>query len=133
MAEAMPKAHIVTLNQPKPAEFERAVKHLALYRNVSLLQVCSWDYLEALEPGMLFDLVFVDGDHVQIGRDLPWWEHIAPGGLFLFHDYSPEKSGRPCVPVYEGINRWMVEKDLEPDVLVVDDRQVGMIGFYNGR
>jgi len=85
LAEAAPGAEIVTLN-PKLSEYERAVKHLAAYPHVVPFNLRSWDYW--LEPGAVgpWDLVFVDGDHQQVHRDLIWWQRLAPGGLFLFHD-----------------------------------------------
>jgi len=126
MAEAAPLAEIVTLN-PKQAEYECAVGHLAVYENVMPVLAYSWDYLT--EDLGDFDLIFVDGSHNQVSRDMPWWDRVAPGGLFLFHDYSPEGSGRPTPEVYAAVNLWMADKGLEPYVLVVDHRQVGMIGF----
>jgi predicted O-methyltransferase YrrM len=47
------------------------------------------------------DLVFVDGDHSQAGCELDWsaWrEHVAPGGLMVFHDAregQPDGRGLP--------------------------------------
>jgi predicted O-methyltransferase YrrM len=145
MAEAAPTAHITTLN-PKEIEYPRAVKWLAPYTNVHVAKIKSWDFLEAARhfstPTYQWqvDMIFVDGDHGQIKRDLPWWEFLKVGGLMLFHDYSPEGSARPCQPVYDAVNDFAVglgrEPDLlvdwgiEPDLLVIDDRGVGLAGFY---
>jgi predicted O-methyltransferase YrrM len=127
MAEAAPLAKIVTLNQPKPSEYERAIVHLAPYENVTALMECSWDYLKKHGEPYL-DFVFVDGDHDQVERDLPWWDLLLPGGLMLFHDYSPDGAGRPCQQVVDVVDRFSGE--LEPDILVVDNRRIGMVGFY---
>lgn len=128
MAEAAPLATITTLN-PKLPEFERAVKHLKLYENVTPKLVHSWDYLEGY-AGEALDLIFVDGNHDQVERDLVWWDRMAPGGLMLFHDYSPDGSGRPCQQVVEAVDAWAAANGLEPGVRVEDNRGIGMIGFY---
>jgi predicted O-methyltransferase YrrM len=130
MAEAAPLAEIVTLNQPKPSEYQQALLHLAPYENVTALQECSWDYLKKHTGQPYLDFVFVDGDHGQVARDLPWWDLLLPGGLMLFHDYSLDGSGRPCQQVVDVVDRFMAGLGRkEPDIFVVDDENVGMAGF----
>ena len=130
MSRAAPEADIVTLN-PKWAEVERAQIHLRNYKNVQIVQQYSWNYLDEY-MGPELDMVFVDGDHKQVIRDLPWFNWLKVGGLMLFHDYSPPGAGkRPCRPVYEEVNRMKEQLGRkEFDVLVVDKIEVGMAGFY---
>src|SRR5512139_2066330 len=128
MASAAPLAAIVTLN-PKESEVEQARGYLTAWPNVKVEQMLSWDYLSAYR-GDGFDLIFVDGDHAHVSADLPWWFHVKPGGLFLFHDYSPENSGRPCPPVYQAINDFSATIDQLLNVCIVDDQNVGLAGFY---
>lgn len=131
MSEAAPQASIVTLN-PRADEAQLARQHLQAYPNVRVIERLSWDYIETQrEPA--WDVIFVDGDHKQVRRDLPWWDYINPGGAFLFHDYSPETSPRPCPPVYEALNDWSAAMRHPFDVMVVDNTQVGLAGFYKGR
>lgn len=128
MAEAAPLASITTLNQPKPAEYQQAVVHLAGYPNVVAHQIRSWDYYSRDTSN--YSLVLVDGDHGQVERDFVWWTRLVSGGVILFHDYSPNGSGRPCQPVYDALNRWIVELGREDfDVRVVDNTGVGMVGL----
>lgn len=127
MAMAAPRANIVTLN-PKPWEYEKAVENLRPLGNVRVFCVHSWDYLENY-PGPKLDMIFVDGDHKRIEKDLPWWDWVKEGGLFLHHDYSPQESARPCQVVYERLNRFCEEIGQDFDVLVVDDEGVGMAGW----
>lgn len=128
MAEAAPGAEVVTLN-PKPSEYKRAVQYLLPYENVIPLMEYSWNYLKA-DRVRAWDMVFVDGDHDQVKRDLAWWKRVNAGGLMLFHDYSPAGSWRPCRQVYDTLNSWLAESGRETwDVLVADDRGVGMAGL----
>lgn len=133
LAEGAPRASIVTLNQPKPAEYERAVKHLRRYSNVEALQMRSWDYLElsiASGDARAWDFIFVDGDHQQVERDFTFWEHVNLDGLMLYHDYSPDGTWRPCREVHDALDTWLAELGREEwDVLVVDDQGVGMAGL----
>jgi predicted O-methyltransferase YrrM len=131
MARAAPLATIVTLN-PKEEEWPRAIEHLdrVPYERVAVVPLHSWEYLESYVDAQL-DVVFVDGDHGQVARDLAWWEHIKVGGLMLFHDYTPYDAGRrPCQPVYGAVNAFAGGLGREPDVLVIDDAGEGMAGFY---
>ncbi len=130
MALAAPEATIITLN-PKPAEYPRAVEHLAGFEHVYVECATSADYLCAY-GGPPLALVFVDGDHSEAGirSDLAWWQRLEPGGLMLFHDYTPEGSKRACPDVYRVVNEFGTRLGREPDVLVRDDRGVGMAGFY---
>jgi predicted O-methyltransferase YrrM len=128
VALACPEAMITTLN-PKPAEFPKAEENLRSLGNITVLQICSWDYL-AMYKGATLDMVFVDGNHEEIRRDLPWWDWLRVDGLMLFHDYSPAGSKRPSPPVFEAVNEFAEMRGREPDVLVVDHRSIGMAGFY---
>ncbi len=97
--------------------------------HVELVEAKSWDLLGQY-LGM--DMIFVDGDHKNVVRDLPWWNALKPGGFMFFHDYTPaDATSRPCPPVYEALNDFSIYlKRPEPDVIVVDDGKLGMAGFY---
>jgi len=132
MAKAAPKAQIITLN-PNVEEARTARKYLEPYKNVTVETLKSWEYLQEYK-GAPFDLIFVDGDHKRVRADLPFWEHVAPGGTFFFHDYSPDGTPRACPPVYEAVNAFTIELGkTEPDILVVDNKGVGMAGFVKPR
>lgn len=122
MAQAASGAHIVTLNTNE-AERILSLKTLSSWRNVQSIGRSSWDFL-ADYAGPHFDVIFVDGDHKRVARDLPWWDWVAPGGLMLFHDYSE----RQCPPVYAALNDW--GRDF--DVLLMDSDGIGIAGFYKG-
>lgn len=128
LAQAAPQAHIITLN-PKPWEHQEAQKNLMTWSNVHVFCQESGEYLETY-PGSQLDFIFVDGDHKRIGEDLPWWNWLRSGGLMLFHDYSPNGSGRPCPPVYRALEGFAHQLGRPADVLIVDDKNVGMAGWY---
>jgi predicted O-methyltransferase YrrM len=128
LSEACPLAHITTLN-PQEHEVRDARDNLKPYSNVTVVTACSWDYL-ANYIGTGYDLIFVDGDHKRVDQDMPWWDHLRPDGLMLFHDYSPDASPRPCEPVFQACNIFAKELKLrEPPVMVRDTENVGMAGF----
>lgn len=128
MALAAPKATIVTLD-PRERKVEEARENLRAFASITVVGDYSWDFLER-NPALELDMVFVDGDHKRVRRDLPWWEHLRPRGLMLFHDYSPQGARVPCPPVYEAVDRMAVQLGRRPDVLIVDSEKVGMAGFY---
>lgn len=126
LAQAAPRATIVTLN-PSPSEAVVARRNLYRFPNVSVLCRASRDHL-ALDVGD-YDLIFVDGDHNAIALDLPWLNRLRVGGLMLFHDYSPLGSPSPSPIVYAALGL-MAERLHDFDVLVIDDQDTGMAGFY---
>lgn len=77
----------------------------------------------------MYDVVFVDGDHKHIRLDLPWYNFVKVGGLFIHHDYSPESSDRPCPPVYEALNEFAEALAHPIDILMEDSSGVGMAAF----
>lgn len=133
LARAAPQALVTTLN-PKEGEWQRAASNLAgpPYGNVVVVPAYSWDYLAQYGEydGPRLDMVFVDGDHGEAARDFGWWDWLAPGGLMLFHDYTPEGVKRSCQPVWEAVNVLADALDREFDVLVVNEKDAGMAGFY---
>src|SRR3990167_9532344 len=129
LAQAAPRAKIITLN-PTPWEAQDARANLAHFENVSVVERYSWDYLEMLAPDWMFDMIFVDGDHKAIKRDLPYWARLREGGLIVFHDFSPNGSARACPPVYRALAGVAAHMGREFDVLVIDDEQIGMAGYY---
>ena len=136
MAEGAPQADIVTLNpkgRPHGDEVEKARKHLRGYSGITVLQRTSGDHLvklSRLTEWTPYDMIFVDGDHNRVAIDLGFWHWLKPGGLFLFHDYSPEGSWRACPPVFSALNRMRDSLGRDFDVLVRDDREVGLAGWY---
>lgn len=130
LASAMPDSQIVTLNASE-GEWVEDVKILERFKNVTCLHRLSWDYLKESDGTAVYNFVFVDGDHrpKPLLRDMQYFNRLVTGGLIIFHDYSPAGSGRECPPVYEGVNSLAKVLGREPDVLIVDDKQVGMAGF----
>lgn len=124
LSSACPKAEIITL---EPYRFDEATRNTRGRGNITVVKEYSWDYLAA-HPEASFHLVLVDGDHQQALRDTPWFNRLVPGGLILFHDYSP----KACPPVYQVVNAMAQRLGREPDVLVMDDEGIGMAGFYRG-
>jgi len=130
MSEAAPEAWIITLN-PKPWEYDVAVKCMEHYPKVKCLMQYSWEYFLEVNGTAWLDMVFVDGDHKQIYRDLPWWNLVKVGGLFLHHDWTPGYSPeRPCQVVYDALNDLGDHLGREPDVQVVVESGMGMAGWY---
>lgn len=126
MAQAMPLAEIITLN-PSTTECKTARKNLEQWSNVTVIEAVSWEYLATYdEQDEPFSVIFVDGDHNRIGRDMPWWDHLAHSGLMLFHDYSPLVSG----VVYATVNRFVDSLGRQLDIMLMDDDKLGMAGIY---
>jgi predicted O-methyltransferase YrrM len=123
LAQAQPSQPVVTLN-PCEAEAAEAMGYLAPWRNVTVLIAASWDVLDWYS-GPDLSLVFVDGDHKQAARDVPWFDRLRVGGLLLFHDYTPAQSPH----VVEAVDGLATRLGRPPDVLIVDMDGVGMAGF----
>ena len=129
LAHAVYRGTVTTLNNHH-AEVVYARERLGpRYKNVTVLERCSWEYLEEYE-GPWLDVVFVDGDHNRVRHDLPWFNWLNVGGLMLFHDYTPLGAPRHCPPVYEALNEMRETLGHGFDVRVIDNDKVGMVGFY---
>jgi predicted O-methyltransferase YrrM len=122
----MDKAELVTLN-PAAHEAEQAALNLAMYHQITVKAVKSWDYMA--EDTNTYDLIFVDGDHNAIARDLPWFSRLNVGGMILFHDYSPKDALIPCYPVYDALNAMAAQLGRPLDVVAADSNKVGMAGL----
>jgi len=129
--QGAPKAFFIGL-EPAPHEQDRACRNLREItepERFRVFSVLSWKYLSSY-GGPELDFIFVDGAHNQIALDLYWWNWLKPGGLILFHDYTPVDGFKPCEPVYNTVNRFLEWLDRPADVLIVDDRKYGMLGIY---
>jgi predicted O-methyltransferase YrrM len=126
LSKAAPLAMIVSLSASVD-ETEIALKSLqaAGCINVQVAVQMSWDRL-AQYTGPELDMVFVDGDHLCILRDMPWWNWIKVGGLMCWHDYSP----RACPPILAAVNAWAKRLGRLLDVFVTDDVGIGFAGMY---
>ena len=132
MAQAAPLAQIVTLN-PVKHEHGEAIINLAKFRNIHPVNEASWNFLVQTPDDYQPDVVFIDGDHKNIGLDLPLWDRLNTGGLMLFHDYSPPLAKNPCPPVYDAVNTLSEALGRgKPDVCIIDTDLIGMAGFYKG-
>jgi len=128
MAMACPRSAVITLtiHSKEAAEAACAVAG----RQVDIRVVKSWDYLAGYS-GPDLGMVYVDGDHNQVIRDLGWFNWLIVGGLLLLHDWSPVGSP-PVQACYRAIGEFSRTLGRPPDVQIVDTRQVGMAGFYRG-
>ena len=133
LANAMPNSEIITLNA-SIGEVE-AVKIAGVFNdfpNVQNLHKISWDYFNETASSASFNFIFVDGDHrpKPLIKDIQWFNRLVDGGLIMFHDYSPSNSGRACPPVFEAVNNLGEHLGRKPDVLIIDNNNVGLAGFY---
>lgn len=130
LASAMPDSQIITLNASEgEIKAVEAAGVFAKHPNVTNLHRISWEYLKESDGTADLNFIFVDGNHKYVKRDFPFFNRLIDGGLIMFHDYSPLGSRRHCPPVYEGINDLALYLGRKPDVLIVDDGQVGLAGF----
>ena len=127
LALAAPEAHVLTVNTNEE-EVVVARQKLACYTNVEVRCVASWSLLQTY-VGPELDLIWVDGDHKHIARDVPWFRWLLPGGLIVFHDYSGPDSYTPS-GVFWILNACCAIAERSFDVLIMNDRGEGMAGWY---
>jgi len=130
MAFAAPHSTIVTL-EPDLGKATRATQQLLRLKNVNVIRQRSWDYLASLGDGPeRYDMVFIDGHHNRIARDLPWFNRLVAGGIVLCDDYSPVGAARPSPIVFQALNMLALQLKRPFDVLMIDHERMGMAGFY---
>jgi len=123
LAEGAPDADIVSLDV-LPKRIKIAKRNLAKYPNVKVLQQASWDFFLP-NAGRLWDMIFVDGCHRAIWKDMPFYNTVRPGGLFVSHDYIPERF--PFV--VEALDSLTKQFARPYDVRIYDDRECGVVGM----
>ncbi len=130
LARAMPEARIVSLTT-NPAEAELARRFLAA-SHIENVEVRVQPAMELLQEQnrTRWTMVWVDGDHNQIARDLPWFNRLEVGGLFLCHDWSPAESAHPSPVVYQALVAFGQALGRPADVEIVDETLTGMAGWY---
>lgn len=86
---------------------------LGMRRGVTLHEIPSDEYFEALPPETKFDVIFVDGLHLyeQALRDTEnSLAHLADGGVVLMHDCNPTAAAvadrEPCTAIKAGHRAW---------------------------
>ena len=126
---AMPNAKKIVGLNPKAKEYEWAVNAVMPHDFAQVVCLKSTSYLNNY-CGPDLDFIFVDGSHEFVEDDLPWFNHLTPGGLILFHDYSPANSKRPTPHVYEVVNGMQNDLGRDFDVCVADNQGVGLVGLY---
>ena len=124
MAQAAPLAQIVTLNN-RGKECDEARVTLEQWPNIEVIQAVSWEFLDTY-TGPKLDMVFVDGNHNRVARDMPWFNWLKTNGLILFHDYSVQ--GSPIV--FDTVNLFAAKLERKLDISIVDSNKVGMAGLF---
>jgi len=130
MAMGAPRASLTTMS-PERAQVSAVRLHRKGHK-IEVLCVKSWDLLK--RDTNVWGMVYVDGNHHEVERDLPWFNRLREGGLMLFHDYTgadAEKRGHSFV--CKAVDGMGEKLGREPDVLVIDDTGIGMAGFYRGK
>jgi len=126
MALAAPEAKVTTMS-PSTKQVGQARENLAVY-GVEVLRTKSWDYLATDKRA--WDMVYVDGDHEQVARDVPWYNRIRPGGLMLFHDYTIPGMSRRADAVRPTLRAMAKQLGRSPDVVIEETSGIGMAGYY---
>lgn len=129
LAQGAPKAMVLslTIDENGAQNAEHLWQSLGL-RNIRVARAASWDYLARTQD--MWDMIFVDGDHNLIARDLPWFNRLQVGGLLVCHDYSPQDARLPSAIVYERLNEMAARLGRPFDVEIVAADKCGMAGFY---
>lgn len=130
LVQAAPLAQITTLSVRDDEQLEaRLVIERLGYNNAYFVTANSRDYF-LTDFNNHYDLIFVDGDHARVQKDLVWWGVVNKGGLMLFHDYCPFDAANPQPHVYRVLNEFSTEINQPFDVEIVDNVKIGMVGFY---
>lgn len=93
-------------NQVK-CEYKFGIDIKPLIVNPNIQTVNSDEYFRAT-PSVLFDIIFIDGDHheEQVDRDIQnSLKHLASGGIIVVHDCNPELAIH-ATPEYEQQGLW---------------------------
>lgn len=125
---AAPEAVITSLTM-SAEEGEIAKKNLRACGcgdNVDVRATKSTNYLKVSSPHRFYSLIWVDGDHNRIREDMPWFNRVRIGGLFLCHDYSDNAGNQ----VKLELNRFRDKLGREFDVYLKDTNGIGMAGFF---
>lgn len=135
LASACPNAQITTLSiSHEESEHARnIVRHNLGLKNVTFKIVeSSWQYYQDMtnlldfQNQLMYDMIFVDGNHNRIASDLVWWNNLKEGGLFVFHDYTPKET-----TVTRVLNEFKEQLHRDQfDILIVDNDKIGMAGVY---
>lgn len=138
LAQALPNADITTLSvrEDESEQAKNIVRNNLGFKNVEFVIAKSWEYYQLIsDPNhskyQNYDFIFVDGDHARVRKDLVYWNSLNEGGLILFHDYCPKHAANPQEVVYDALNDFkqtLTKTDF--DVIVTDDVNIGMVGFY---
>ena len=126
LAVGAPSARVTTL-ETLEKRVKKARRHLSRYQNVNLVQARSWDYLA--RDKTTYDMVFVDGCHRSIRKDMPFFNRLKVSGLFVSHDYVPWKFEQ-VVKELDGLRDQLGRPY---DVRLVDDKERGIVGLYRRR
>lgn len=128
--ETMAQANILCV-EPNQVKFGADLgKNLAPYSNISVWFGYSWDLLKFYneeETQPYYDLIFVDGNHVLVHRDLGWWNYLKVGGLMLFDDYTPHIYPAVCAAVRDV---WEAFGRQGPDIFARRKDRAGMVGLW---
>lgn len=124
IAQAAPLAYIVTLNH-RGKECDEARVTLEQWPNIEVVQAVSWEFLDTY-TGPKLDMIFVDGNHNRVAKDMPWFNWLNDNGLMLFHDYSVDSS--PVV--FDTVNLFAAGLGRELDIKIVDSNKIGMAGLF---
>jgi predicted O-methyltransferase YrrM len=128
MAKACPDVTVTTIN-PNRKEFQASSKHLTAFSNVKSICEASIDFW-LRGHAEIYDFIFVDGDHRNVANDFIFWENLTPGGVIIFHDYSPRNAAHPVPVVWHQLNffKRLLNKT-EFDILITDVHKTGIAGF----
>lgn len=133
LALAAPEAYVITL-EANPELAQLAARQLQGLPNAHVINMKSQEYLRrrpTAAPGREdYNLIFVDGDHNRIAEDMPWFNRVKVGGLFLCDDYSPVRAANASPIVYATLNVFAQRLGREFDVLVVGENGNGTAGWY---
>lgn len=129
LSRAAPRSEIISLTISE-GEATAAREHLRRYgcRNAKVVVDYSWDFLTRSPKLTDLKMVFVDGDHNAIRRDMPWFNRLLPGGLFFCHDYSDN----PGNVVVQEMDLFRDRLGRDFDIYLKDTSGAGMVGFYRG-
>lgn len=126
LAKAAPTEEIVSLTASiREGDLARTFLKGAVGDQVRVLPSLSLAHYAAT-VGQTWDVIYVDGDHRNCARDLVWFNRLRPGGLILFHDYSP----KACPPVWDAVGVLGQALGRAPDVALMDTDGIGMAGYY---